>query len=490
MSFAPIISVFSTLQQRLNSSLLLNIAENRLPLSIPASELPSEVRQCATTMRYHQLLASIAWHNFPERDLALACPQSPIPYRPFAAACLVKLNENKTYTSQLYRYLAEHPLLIWLLGFPLARSRTQPYGFDAAASLPTTRHFNRMLRKIPNTVFQFLLSESVRLIQAELSDEIADFGQAISLDTKHIIAWVKENNPKQYVTDRFNKEEPRRGDPDCRLGVKRKSNQRKTKETSPETPTTEAQPASQVNVSEYYWGYASGVVATKVPEWGEIVLAELTQTLDRPDVSYFQPLMAATERQLGFRPAFGAFDAAFDAFYVYEYFHPKSNNWRDGFAAVPFSKRNTRRKTFSPEGEPHCEADLPMPLQRTYMNHTSMVSHERGVYTCPIIGIRNNCPIDHVKWPQGGCVHKMPTSVGARARHQIDRDSALYKDIYRQRTATERINSQAVELGIERPKLRNQQAIANQNTLIYVLINLRTLQRIRQRKRQTNYISS
>jgi len=71
---------------------------------------------------------------------------------------------------------------------------------------------------------------------------------------------------------------------------------------------------------------------------------------------------------------------------------------------------------------------------------------------------------------------------GARLRFQIDRDSQLYKDIYKQRTATERINSQAVELGIERPRLRNGQAIANQNTLIYILINLRALQRLHQRK--------
>ena len=49
-------------------------------------------------------------------------------------------------------------------------------------------------------------------------------------------------------------------------------------------------------------------------------------------------------------------------------------------------------------------------------------------------------------------------------------------------TADERINSQAVELGIERPKLRNQRSISNRNTLIYVLINLRTLQRIRARR--------
>jgi len=42
-----------------------------------------------------------------------------------------------------------------------------------------------------------------------------------------------------------------------------------------------------------------------------------------------------------------------------------------------------------------------------------------------------------------------------------------------------RINSQAVDLGIERPKLRRGTAIANQNSLIYVLINLRGLQRVK-----------
>ena len=56
------------------------------------------------------------------------------------------------------------------------------------------------------------------------------------------------------------------------------------------------------------------------------------------------------------------------------------------------------------------------------------------------------------------------------------------KAVYKQRTADERSNSQAVDLGIERPRLRRQSAIANQNTLIYVLINLRALQRVRAHK--------
>ena len=37
-------------------------------------------------------------------------------------------------------------------------------------------------------------------------------------------------------------------------------------------------------------------------------------------------------------------------------------------------------------------------------------------------------------------------------------------------------------MSIERPYLRRQSAIVNQNTLIYVLINLRALQRIRTHK--------
>jgi len=73
----------------------------------------------------------------------------------------------------------------------------------------------------------------------------------------------------------------------------------------------------------------------------------------------------------------------------------------------------------------------------------------------------------------------------ARLRYTLDRDSDDYLAVYKQRTATERINSQAVELGIERPKLRNGRAIANLNTLIYVLINLRALQRLRELSAET-----
>ncbi len=93
-------------------------------------------------------------------------------------------------------------------------------------------------------------------------------------------------------------------------------------------------------------------------------------------------------------------------------------------------------------------------------------------------------PIQHKNWAKKGCTTTLPDSPGVRVRHELDRGSEAYKDIFRQRTATERINSQALNLGIERPKLRNARAIANMNTLIYVLINLRAYHRIRQRRQE------
>ncbi len=279
-----------------------------------------------------------------------------------------------------------------------------------------------------------------------------------------------------------------KGDPDCRLGCKRRTNQVKGKpgvETLL-TPTTNPVPAKNACVGEFYWGYGSGTVTTKIPGWGEFVLAELTQTFDQADVSYFKLLMAQTERRLGRRPRFGAFDSAFDAFYVYEYFHQEGSDWTDGFAAVPFVDRGGQgQRFFSDDGRPLCSAGLPMPLRYTFWCKTTLIPHECARYACPLRypeQAAESCPVQHKNWAKSGCTTTLATSPGARIRYEIDRDSEQYKQVYKQRTASERVNSQAAELGIERPKLRNGQAIANENTLIYALINLRGLHRVRKHK--------
>lgn len=459
-------------------------------LAQPGADLPRFVAECAVARKYLELLGPLDWANFPERETHRAWPGStPAPRAPFVASYLVKLHEGKRYMSNLRDYLVEHPALVWILGFPLTPSDQFAWGFDADASLPTARHFGRVLRTLPNEALQFLLDGTVSRLRQELPPDV-HFGEVISLDTKHILAWVKENNPKAYVLegDRLDKTRQPTGDRECRLGCKKKRNESSQEaqiETVPAQPASPSPKKSRrvTNFSPldvYYWGYGSGVVATQVPDWGEFALAELTQTFDKNDVTYFFPLMTQVERRLGFKPKFGAFDAAFDPFYVFEYFHLAG-----GFAAVPLTERGQVKRAFDEQGLPLCQAGLAMPLKTTFICHTSLIEHERGRYACPLLfptPTGQTCPIAHKNWPQGGCLTTMATSIGARLRVELDRDSEEFKAIYKQRTATERINSQTTEIGIEEPRLRNRRAITNQDTLIYVLVNLRGLQRVRAKK--------
>jgi len=248
--------------------------------------LPQFVRDCRTAMRYLELLGPLDWEHFPERDPHRAWPgPKPHPRAAYVGAFLVKINQKLRYMSDLREYLVDHPALVWALGFDLKPSVEHSCGFDVEASLPTARHFGRVLRELPNDALQFLLTATVHLLQQELPLEL-NFGKEISLDTKHILAWVKENNPKDYIkeSDRLNKNRQPKGDLDCKLGCKKKANRppasAKT-ETTPANATPTKNPVAPTNFSssdEYYWGYGSGVVGAKVPGWGEFALAEMTQT--------------------------------------------------------------------------------------------------------------------------------------------------------------------------------------------------------------------
>ena len=199
MTGLPIVTHFSALRNHL----LRFLRKSRYP---PRDDLhalwthqrlPKWVISSPPAMRHLDLLGPLPWHIFPERDLQRNWGQPTIPYAAFAAACLLQLNEHLVHMSDLRDYLIEHPAFIYLFGFPLAPDRSSPCGFDPEASLPTQRHFTRLLRTMPNTVPKFLLAASVAAILQVLADtNCANVAQTISLDTKHIIAWVKENNPK------------------------------------------------------------------------------------------------------------------------------------------------------------------------------------------------------------------------------------------------------------------------------------------------------
>lgn len=301
-------------------------------------DLPALVRDSPTILRALELFGPLDWDGFPDRELQRNWGQSTLPYSALVVAELIRLNEDLASTKKLRRFLKEHPGFIWLLGFPLVPAPNHPLGFNPRASLPTQRHLNRLVRHLPNAALQFLLADSVRLIRAELHARKIPEVDCISLDTKHILAWVKENNPKAYVADRFNKAKQPAGDPDCRLGCKRRHN----RVAMPATPSHNPVSAASVKVGEYHWGYGSGVVVAKIPDYGEFVLAELTQPFDHGDVTYFFPLMQQTEARLGYRPRYGTFDAAFDAWYVYAYFY-RENDPSTALPLCPFPRKATTR---------------------------------------------------------------------------------------------------------------------------------------------------
>jgi hypothetical protein len=460
------------------------------PLAHPDLPLPAWVASDPVVLKYQALLGVLPWHLFPERPTDRPWPgPQPQPRAPFAAAYLVKLHEDKRYMADLRTYLLEHPALVYLLGFPRHPDPTAPHGFDVEATVPDRRQLARVLRTLPNEVLQFLLSATVELLRASLPPaEQATFGDTIAGDTQAILAWVKENNPKQFIKEgRLDKTKQPIGDPDCKLGVKARHNTPPAEEDLP-TPTTDARPASHLQVGvDILWGYASGIVVTHLPDKTEVVLAERTRPFNESDISYFFPLMDQVEQRLGQRPRTGIWDAAFDAHYVYDYFDQAG-----GQAIVPLvAGRRGGVRQFAPDGAPLCAAGLPMVRLFTYQHRTGLVAHEREKCGCPLLhpqATGQPCPVADPHFATGGCTTTIATSRGARIRHQLDREGAAYKQLFAQRTMVERINSQAEALEIIHPRLRSGRASANRNTLTYVLINLRALARVQvaaQEERQT-----
>ena len=100
-------------------------------------------------------------------------------------------------------------------------------------------------------------------------------------------------------------------------------------------------------------------------------------------------------------------------------------------------------------------------------------------YRCPLLfpeATGQTC--EHEQFKKGpGCKKDINDEAGGRARLLMDRTHPLYHAVYTQRTTCERINSQAKELGIERPKVRNARSVKNLNTLTYIIINVRALER-------------
>src|SRR5438067_1394881 len=265
--------------------------------------------------RYRARLALFEWSG-------IDAPKPRGPGRPahprsaYLKAALVRINEHLLSTPRWRAYLLDHPLLVLELGFRLHVDIRQPYGFDVAKTVPSVRHLNNILRTLNPCLLAELLAQSVQALQ----EEIPGLGDVVAFDVKHIYANVKENNQRAYVKERFKKDQQPKGDPDCKLGVKRSTNQEQ-----PDGSTKEKK--------EYLWGYGSGVAAAITPDYGDVVLAEETLPFNENDITYFVPLYIQTVGTLNRFPLHITADAAFDAWYTYQ-----TCALRGGIAAIALNQ--------------------------------------------------------------------------------------------------------------------------------------------------------
>jgi hypothetical protein len=370
----------------------------------------------------------------------------------YLKAFLLRIREGLSSFVHLRRFLLQHPLLILDFGFHLVLDPSAPYGFDPQRSLPCRFWFSQKLRTLDPVLLQGLLGATV----SALVHEIPGLGETVAFDVKHIYAWVKENNPRAYVSERYDKTRIPVGDPDCTLGVKRSTNQEQ-----PDGSTKEKK--------ELLWGYGSGVAAATVPDYGDVVLAEYTQPFNQGDATYFEPLYQRVALALGHVPMNITADAAFDAWYVYQKVTPHG-----GMAAVPKNQHGHATVERDPDGVPLCPVGL-------RMHPTYRFAHPNGyraqLYRCPLLFpvAQPGACCEHKQFAKQGCTKHINIEPGGLLRVTLDREGPLYQGVYKQRTSCERINSQAKEVGIERPHLRNRRSVSNLNTLIYIFINTRTL---------------
>lgn len=297
---------------------------------------------------------------------------------------------------------------------------------------------------------QALLAATVR----DLKEEIPRLGEVVTFDVKHMYAWVKENNWRTYVPERYDKSNILPGDPDCRLGVKRSTNQ-------------EQADGSTEEKKELIWGYGTGVAVSTIADYGSVVLADYTQPFNEGDITYFRPLYQQTVVALEQFPTYLAADGAYDAWYAYS-----AAARHGGIAAVPL---NSHSKT-PRDAVPRCELGLRMSATIQF-NHTRLLP--RSAFPMPSAlsrEDRSHLPTRTIcqrqKLRQRGQL-----GIGGIQRVTLDRDEPLFHAPYNQRTGCERINARAKELGIERPRVRNRRSVANLNKLIYVIITVRALSR-------------
>jgi len=341
---------------------------------------------------------------------------------------IVMKNEKIAKVSELLDYLKNNLIVAHLCGF------------DITKPLPSYWTFRRYVRNVANKVLKEIMKRQVlMLVEMKLLDS-----SFLGLDSTPNIANTKQNNPKSFAPNKFNKNNHPKSDKDCSLGVHTASNQHTDRNY------------------EFYWGYKNHVLIDCITG---LPIFEITTGAETADCSVAVDILKHTNTFLPLDECYFIADVGYDIKEIYN----TIRNAYHGDAFIPINPRNTKDITLLPVGVPLCEAGLAM-----HRNGKSLSqNHTRQKFSCPFKRSKiSPCPINHSKWninsKRYGCTKSV--TIPDDYRLSIDRSSKFFKDIYKLRTECERYNSRFKATGQERLWVRNFFSAQNLNSFAHISI--------------------
>ena len=331
-------------------------------------------------------------------------------------------------------------------------------GFDVERTVPCDRWLRHQQQHLDHAALRALLASTVRGLAGRDPGPGHDHRGRCQA---HLRLGAGEQ-PKAYVGERYDPTRQPRGDPDCRLGVKRGTNQE-----GADGRTTGARSTSGAT--------APGVASATDPWYGDVVLAEWTQAFNDQDVTYFHPLYRQAVADPGQPTDQRGGRAAFDAWHVYQTCAAHEGNRRHpAQPARPGAARPRRRRSTALRLGPDDGPDATSSTTRT-----ATASSATAVRCCfptptgqtcddaelPLRARLRQAHQPRTGWPAARNPRPSRATPTRRSTGSAPRPSAS--------TARRRPSASSG------PRSATPQSVHRLNTLTYLVINARAMQRVR-----------
>jgi hypothetical protein len=324
-------------------------------------------------------------------------------------------------------------------------SIAEPLGLDPLKRSPSDERFSDFLRSNPNGYFQIIREI---LVQDLINEEVIS-ARGVGLDSCPIEAFVKENNLKTSIKDRYEKHRLVSGDKDARLGV------------SIHFPTPFKKKV------HYFWGYRNHIISDLD---SELPIVEITLQANKDEKNVALPLLCKLHQEHSLPIEVVAGDANYDVEKILRYIIEEMK----AEAMIPRNPRNMQNTAYTVKREAiYCEADLPM--YRKGKMTTKGITYLQ--YSCPLhwskefTGQYILCPAGNPKFlKQKGCnvLIRMTPSI----REKINYGTQRFREKYNKRTSVERVFSRLLAISMQNPTVKGLRAVRNHCTIAHITVLL------------------